>query len=44
MSAAAIEQAGVAGPIPARTELSPGDATAMQVNVVITARAPEAAN
>src|SRR6185369_13224513 len=38
LSAAAIEQAGVAGPIPARTELSPGNATAMQVNVVITAR------
>jgi hypothetical protein len=42
LSAAAIEQAGVAGPIPALTELSPGDATAMQVNVVITARAAEA--
>jgi flagellar motor protein MotB len=39
MSAAALEQAGVAGPIPSRTELSPGDASAMQVNVVITARA-----
>jgi hypothetical protein len=39
MSAAAIEQAGVAGPIPSRTELAPGDAAAMQVNVVITARA-----
>jgi flagellar motor protein MotB len=38
LSAAAIERAGVAGPIPARTELSLGDATAMQVNVVITAR------
>lgn len=44
LSAAAIEQAGVAGPIPARTELSPGDATAMQVNVVITARAADASN
>jgi hypothetical protein len=41
LSAAAIEQAGVAGPIPARTELAPGDATAMQVNVVITARAAD---
>jgi hypothetical protein len=44
LSAAAIEQAGVAGPIPARTELSPGNATAMQVNVVITARAADASN
>jgi len=43
MSATAIEQAGVSGPIPARTELAPGDATAMQVNVVITARAADAA-
>jgi hypothetical protein len=42
LSAAAIERAGVAGPIPARTELSPGKATAMQVNVVITARAADA--
>ena len=41
LSAAAIEQAGVAGPIPARTELAPGDATAMQVNVIITARAAD---
>jgi hypothetical protein len=39
MSAAALEQAGVAGPIPSRTELAPGDAPAMLVNVVITARA-----
>jgi hypothetical protein len=39
MSAAALEQAGVAGPIPSRTELAPGDAADMQVNVVITARA-----
>jgi hypothetical protein len=39
MSAAALEQAGVAGPISARTELTPGDAGAMQVNVIITARA-----
>jgi hypothetical protein len=39
MSAAAIEEAGVAGPIPARTELAPGEAGAMQVNVIITARA-----
>jgi chemotaxis protein MotB len=39
MSAAALEQAGVAGPIPVRTELAPGDAGAMQVNVIITARA-----
>lgn len=41
MSALALEQAGVAGPIPARTELAPGDAGAMQVNVVITARAAD---
>ena len=39
LAAAAIEQAGVSGPIPARTELAPGDATAMQVNVIITERA-----
>ena len=39
MSAAAIEQAGVSGPIPARTELAPGNAASMQVTVVITARA-----
>jgi hypothetical protein len=44
LSAAAIEQAGVAGPIPARTELDPGDATAMQVNVIITARAADTAD
>ena len=44
LSAAAIEQAGVAGPIPARTELAPGDATAMQVNVIITARAADTAD
>lgn len=44
LSAAAIEQAGVAGPIPVVTELDPGDATAMQVNVVITARAAETAD
>lgn len=41
MSAAAIEQAGVAGPIAAHTELAPGDAAAMQVSVVITARAAD---
>jgi hypothetical protein len=41
LSAAAIEQAGVPGPIPVRTELAPGDATAMQVNVIITARAAD---
>jgi len=41
LSAAAIEQAGVAGPIPVRTDLAPGDATAMQVNIVITARAAD---
>ncbi|HET6618984.1 MAG TPA: flagellar motor protein MotB [Dongiaceae bacterium] len=41
MSALALEQAGVAGPIPARTELAPGDTGAMQVNVVITARAAD---
>ncbi len=39
MSAAAIEQAGVAGPISARAELSPG--SAMQVNVIITERAAD---
>jgi len=44
LSARAIEQAGVAGPIPARTELDPSDATAMQVNVVITARAADNAD
>lgn len=38
MSAAAIERAGVSGPIPARTELSAGGIAAMQVNVVITER------
>ncbi|MEZ5832242.1 MAG: flagellar motor protein MotB [Dongiaceae bacterium] len=42
MSAAAIEQAGVPGPIPARTELIPGDVNSMQVNVVITERAADA--
>lgn len=44
LAAAAVEQAGVAGPIPSRTELDPGDATAMQVNVIITARAADTAN
>jgi hypothetical protein len=44
LSAAAIEQAGVPGPIPARTELDPGDASAMQVNVIITARAADTAD
>ena len=44
LSAGAIEQAGVAGPIPAHTELDPGDATAMQVNVIITARAADTAD
>lgn len=44
LSATAIEQAGVAGPIPVLTELDPGDAAAMQVNVVITARAAETAD
>ena len=44
LSAAAIEQAGVSGPIPVRTELDPGDATAMQVNVIITARAADTAD
>ena len=42
LSAAAIEQAGVEGPIPARTELAPGDA--MQVNIIITARAADTAD
>ncbi|MGH6892246.1 MAG: flagellar motor protein MotB [Dongiaceae bacterium] len=41
MSAAAIEQAGIAGPILARTELAAGDAPTMQVNIVITARAAD---
>ena len=41
MSAAAIEQAGVSGPVPARTELIGGDAGGMQVNIVITARAAD---
>jgi Membrane MotB of proton-channel complex MotA/MotB len=44
LSATAIEQAGVAGPIPVRTELDPGDATAMQINVIITARAADTAD
>jgi hypothetical protein len=44
LSATAIEQAGVAGPIPVRTELDPGDATAVQVNVIITARAADTAD
>jgi len=44
LSATAIEQAGVAGPIPVRTELDPGDAAAMQVNVIITARAADTAD
>jgi hypothetical protein len=44
MSAAAIEQAGVAGPVPARTALGAGEAGAMQVNVVITARAADIAD
>jgi hypothetical protein len=39
MSAAALEQAGVAGPIPSRTELAASDVPAMRVNVIITARA-----
>lgn len=44
LSAAAIEQAGVAGPVPARTELAPGGAAAMRVNVIITARAADTAD
>lgn len=44
LSATAIEQAGVAGPIPAATDLDPGNASAMQVNVVITARAADNAD
>lgn len=44
LSAAAIEQAGVAGPIPVVTELDPGDVSAMQVNVIITARAADTAD
>lgn len=39
LAAAAIEQAGVAGPIPARTELAASDANGMQVDVIITERA-----
>jgi Membrane MotB of proton-channel complex MotA/MotB len=42
ISAAAIEQAGVPGPIPARIELGPG-ASGMQVKVIITERAAGAA-
>jgi hypothetical protein len=42
MAAAAIEQAGVPGPIPVRTELSAGGADAMQVNVIITERSANA--
>jgi len=42
MSAAAIEQAGVAGPVAARTELVADDGAAMEVNIVITARAADA--
>jgi hypothetical protein len=38
MSGAAIEQAGIPGPIPARTELSTAGAAAMQVDIVITER------
>jgi hypothetical protein len=38
MSAAAIEQAGVAGPIQARTELATGDAAAMQVSRPLRSR------
>jgi Membrane MotB of proton-channel complex MotA/MotB len=38
MSATALEQAGVAGPIPARTALSADGAGAMQVDIVITER------
>ena len=41
MSAMAIEQAGVAGPIPARTELAAGDGDAMRVEIIITARAAD---
>ncbi|WP_119299722.1 flagellar motor protein MotB [Dongia deserti] len=41
LSAAAIEQAGVPGPIPARTELSASGAASMQVNVIITERAAD---
>lgn len=43
MSAVAIEQAGIAGPILARTGLVADDAPAMQVNIVITARAADTA-
>jgi hypothetical protein len=43
MSAAALEQAGMTGPIPTRTTLAPASATAMQVNVIITARAADSA-
>jgi hypothetical protein len=42
MSAAAIERAGPAGPIPARTELSSGDGGSMEVSIVITARSADA--
>jgi hypothetical protein len=43
LSAAALEQAGVPGPIPTRTALAPASAGAMQVNVIITARAADGA-
>lgn len=43
MAAAALVQAGVTGPVPAMVEMPAGeDASAMQVNVVITARAADA--
>ncbi len=41
MSAAAMEQAGITGPILARTELAAGDFPAMRVDIVITARAAD---
>lgn len=43
LSAIALEQAGVPGPIPTRTELAQGNATGMRVNVIITARGADAA-
>ena len=39
LTARALEQGGLEGPIVARTELGTADATAMQVNIVVTERA-----
>ena len=39
LTARALEQGGLDGPINARTELTAGGASAMQVNIIVTARA-----